>query len=81
MVEIFQIVCECFSILVDRKIHPETEKKPLKAHNLIESSVNNTSNKNFQILNECPSHTNDSPNGTENIDNSQENTVPNSSYA
>ena len=76
LVEIFQIVCECFSILVDRKVHPEEQKEPIKKQQFIEPTTDKNQNQNQ------PNQNSSKPAGeTNSATGSTANMIANSSYA
>jgi hypothetical protein len=80
-VEIFQIVCECFSILVDRKIHPEEQKDSIKKQQFIEPIIDKNQNQNnsnqngLNLIGDTSKKNINSPTG------STANMIANSSYA
>ncbi len=78
LVEIFQIVCECFSILVDRKIHPEEQKEPIKKQHVFEPTI---IDKNQNQNNTNQAGENVSNNDANNTTGSTANMIANSSYA
>ncbi len=78
LVEIFQIVCECFSILVERKVHPEEQKDPIKKQQQFIEPMTIDKNQNQNNSN----HNISNPVGeTNSATGSNANMIANSSYA